>query len=98
MCRTGCGVMNMAAKSGGNAFRGSGYTVFRSERFVNQLLIPKIQGQPNVPEYDPVRSGPVGGAGEHGVRQLVVWPDQHLGEQRAVRAVHLAGPILKLRN
>src|SRR5207237_2217961 len=40
MGRTGGGVMNMAAKSGGNDFHGSGYTVFRPERFVNELLIP----------------------------------------------------------
>jgi trimeric autotransporter adhesin len=51
MGRTGGGVMNMTAKSGANNFSGSGYTVFRPERFVNQLLIPKLQGQANVPEY-----------------------------------------------
>src|SRR4051812_31719568 len=51
MGRTGGGVMNMAAKSGGNDFRGSAYTVFRPESTVSQLLIPKLQGQPNVPEY-----------------------------------------------
>ena len=49
MGRTGGGVMNMAAKSGANDFHGSGYGVFRPETFVDQLLIPKIQGQPNVP-------------------------------------------------
>jgi hypothetical protein len=51
MGRTGGGVMNMTAKSGANAFHGSGYTVFRPERYVSQLLIPKLQGQPNQPEY-----------------------------------------------
>src|SRR5256885_885528 len=34
MGRTGGGVMNMAAKSGGNSFHASGYGVFRPERFV----------------------------------------------------------------
>src|SRR5262245_22801814 len=51
MGRTGGGVMNMTAKSGANAFHGSGYTVFRPEKYVSQLLIPKLQGQANVPEY-----------------------------------------------
>jgi trimeric autotransporter adhesin len=51
MGRTGGGVMNMTAKSGANSFHGSGYTVFRPEKYVSQLLIPKLQGQTNVPEY-----------------------------------------------
>src|SRR4051812_6304894 len=51
MGRTGGGVMNMTAKSGANSFHGSGYTVFRPEAYVSQLLIPKLQGQANVPEY-----------------------------------------------
>src|SRR5580765_4118723 len=51
MGRTGGGVMNMAAKSGSNQFRGSGYLQFRPESMVSQLLIPKLQGQANVPEY-----------------------------------------------
>jgi hypothetical protein len=51
MGRTGGGVMNMTAKSGANSFHGSGYTVFRPEKYVSQLLIPKLQGQANVPEY-----------------------------------------------
>jgi hypothetical protein len=51
MGRTGGGVMNMTAKSGANNFHGSGYTVFRPEKYVSQLLIPKLQGQTNVPEY-----------------------------------------------
>ena len=51
MGRTGGGVMNMAAKSGANDFHLSGYTVFRPESLVSQLLIPRLQGQPNVPEY-----------------------------------------------
>jgi hypothetical protein len=51
MGRTGGGVMNMTAKSGANNFHGSGYTVFRPEKYVSQLLIPKLQGQANVPEY-----------------------------------------------
>jgi hypothetical protein len=51
MGRTGGGVMNMTAKSGANAFHGSGYTVFRPERYVSQLLVPRLQGQANVPEY-----------------------------------------------
>src|SRR5215510_11392134 len=61
MGRTGGGVMNMAAKSGTNAFRASGYTVFRPEKFVQQLLIPKLQNAPNVPEY--WRNGGGGGGG-----------------------------------
>jgi len=61
MGRTGGGVMNMAAKSGGNDFHASGYTVFRPESLVSQLLIPKLQGQPNVPEY--WRNGGGGGGG-----------------------------------
>ena len=61
MGRTGGGVMNIAAKSGSNEFRGSGYAVFRPESLVEQLLIPKLQGQPNVPEY--WRNGGGGGGG-----------------------------------
>ena len=61
MGRTGGGVMNMAAKSGSNRFHGSGYTVFRPESTVEQLLIPKVLGQPNVPEY--WRNGGGGGGG-----------------------------------
>src|SRR5499427_5719046 len=61
MGRTGGGVMNMAAKSGANEFHGSGYTVFRPESLVSELLIPKLQGQPNVPEYWRNGGGGVGG-------------------------------------
>jgi trimeric autotransporter adhesin len=61
MGRTGGGVMNMAAKSGGNDFRGSGYTVFRPESLVAQLLIPRLQNQPNVPEYWRNGGGGIGG-------------------------------------
>jgi hypothetical protein len=61
MGRTGGGVMNMAAKSGVNSFHGSGYTVVRPESLVGQLLIPKLQGQKNVPEY--WRNGGGGGGG-----------------------------------
>jgi hypothetical protein len=61
MGRTGGGVMNMAAKSGSNTFHGSGYTVFRPESLVEQLLIPKVLGQPNVPEYWRNGGGGVGG-------------------------------------
>jgi hypothetical protein len=61
MGRTGGGVMNMAAKSGSNAFHGSGYTVFRPESLVSQLLIPKLKGQPNQPEYWRDGGGGVGG-------------------------------------
>jgi hypothetical protein len=61
MGRTGGGVMNMTAKSGSNAFRGSGYAVIRPESLVEQLLIPKLQGQANVPEY--WRDGGGGGGG-----------------------------------
>lgn len=61
MGRTGGGVMNMAAKSGSNNFHGSGYTVFRPESLVEQLLIPKILGQPNVPEYWRNGGGGAGG-------------------------------------
>ena len=61
MGRTGGGVMNMTAKSGANEFHGSGYGVFRPESLVSQLLIPKLHGQPNVPEY--WRNGGGGGGG-----------------------------------
>src|SRR3954469_17997688 len=61
MGRTGGGVMNMTAKSGANQFHGSAYTVFRPEKYVSQLLIPRLQGQPNVPEY--WRNGGGGGGG-----------------------------------
>jgi len=61
MGRTGGGVMNMAARSGSNDFHGSGYTVFRPEKYVSELLIPKLLNQPNVPEY--WRNGGGGGGG-----------------------------------
>jgi len=61
MGRTGGGVMNIAAKSGANDFHGSGYGVFRPEKFVSQLLIPKLLGQANVPEYWRDGGGGVGG-------------------------------------
>ena len=72
MGRTGGGVMNMSAKSGANDFHGSGYTLIRPERFVDQLLIPKTQDracvqqtgthcQPNVPEYWRNGGGGAGG-------------------------------------
>ena len=61
MGRTGGGVMNMAAKSGANVFHGSAYGVFRPESLVEQLLIPSLQGQANVPEY--WRDGGGGGGG-----------------------------------
>jgi hypothetical protein len=61
MGRTGGGVMNMAARSGANEFHGSGYTVFRPESLVNELLIPRLKGQPNVPES--WRDGGGGGGG-----------------------------------
>src|SRR5215467_10652529 len=61
MGRTGGGVMNMAAKSGANQFYGSGYTVLRPTGLVQQLLIPKLLGQANLPEY--WRNGGGGGGG-----------------------------------
>lgn len=61
MGRTGGGVMNMSARSGGNEWRGSAYGVLRPESLVEQLLIPKLQKQPNVPEY--WRNGGGGGGG-----------------------------------
>ena len=78
MGRTGGGVLNISAKSGTNDFHGSAYTVIRPERYVGQLLIPKIQDQmcvdrtgvhcqPNVPEY--WRNGGGGGGGP-------VWKDK----------------------
>src|SRR5215213_9862898 len=50
MGRTGGGVMNMSARSGSNEWKGSGYTVYRPTSLAEQLLIPKLQKQPNVPE------------------------------------------------
>jgi len=61
MGRTGGGVMNMSAKTGANVFHASGYGVFRPESMVSQLLIPKLNGQVNVPEY--WRDGGGGGGG-----------------------------------
>jgi hypothetical protein len=61
MGRTGGGVMNMAAKSGANTFHGSGYVVFRPTALVDELLIPRVQRQANVPEY--WRDGGGGGGG-----------------------------------
>ena len=61
MGRTGGGVMNMAAKSGSNDFHASGYTVFRPESLVSELLIPKLKNQANTPEY--WRDGGGGGGG-----------------------------------
>ena len=53
--------MNMSAKTGANSFHASGYGVFRPESMVSQLLIPKLNGQANVPEY--WRDGGGGGGG-----------------------------------
>ncbi|HUQ88440.1 MAG TPA: TonB-dependent receptor [Vicinamibacterales bacterium] len=50
MGRTGGGVMNMSARSGSNDWKGSGYTVYRPTSLSEQLLIPKLQHQKNVPE------------------------------------------------
>ena len=50
MGRTGGGVMNMSARSGSNDWKGSGYTVYRATSLSEQLLIPKLNKQPNVPE------------------------------------------------
>jgi hypothetical protein len=49
--RTGGGVMNMSAKSGANQFHGGAYIVDRPTSMVGELLIPKLQGQANLPEY-----------------------------------------------
>jgi hypothetical protein len=61
MGRTGGGVMNMAARSGSNDFHTTAYDVFRPESMVSELLIPKLKGQPNTPEY--WRDGGGGGGG-----------------------------------
>ena len=61
MGRTGGGVMNMTARAGVNTFQGSAYTVIRPKRFVNQLLIPKLKGQPNIPEEWLNGGGSIGG-------------------------------------
>lgn len=61
MGRTGGGVMNMSAKSGANMFSGSGYSVFRPEKFQEQLLIPKLRNQKFVPES--WKNGGGGGGG-----------------------------------
>jgi len=50
MGRTGGGVMNMSARSGSNDWKGSAYTVYRATSLSEQLLIPKLNKQPNVPE------------------------------------------------
>jgi hypothetical protein len=61
MGRTGGGVMNMTARSGTNTWRGSGYTVIRPESWAEQLLIPKLQNQPNRPEKWRDGGGGIGG-------------------------------------
>lgn len=61
MGRTGGGVMNMSARSGGNTFTGSGYAVFRPQKLQDQLLIPELRNQEFVPEY--WRNGGGGGGG-----------------------------------
>jgi hypothetical protein len=61
MGRTGGGVINMAAKSGANDFHGSGYFLGRPTAFEDQLLIPKLKGQPNRPEEWRDGGGGVGG-------------------------------------
>ena len=71
MGRTGGGVMNMTAKSGSNSFHGSGYGVFRPEAWVSQLLIPKLLGQANVPEY--WRNGGGGGGGPIWKNKTFFW-------------------------
>jgi trimeric autotransporter adhesin len=71
MGRTGGGVMNMSAKSGGNDFRGSAYGVWRPESLVSQLLIPKLLNQPNRPEY--WRDGGGGGGGPIWKNKTFFW-------------------------
>jgi hypothetical protein len=61
MGRTGGGVVNMTAKAGANDFHGTVYGVLRPERFVEQLLIPKLQGQPAITEYWRDEGGGFGG-------------------------------------
>ena len=52
MGRTGGGVMNMAAQVGRQRFPRLGlHGVPSGVDWVSELLIPKLQGQPNVPEY-----------------------------------------------
>jgi trimeric autotransporter adhesin len=61
MGRTGGGVINMTAKAGANDFHGSAYGVLRPESLVEQLLIAKLQGQPNITEYWRDNGGGFGG-------------------------------------
>ncbi|HET7665992.1 MAG TPA: carboxypeptidase-like regulatory domain-containing protein, partial [Mycobacterium sp.] len=61
MGRTGGGVLNMTAKSGGNAFHASGYGIIRPDSWVSELLIPQLKGQPNVPEHWRDGGGAAGG-------------------------------------
>jgi hypothetical protein len=61
MGRTGGGVMNMTARSGTNQWRGSAYTVIRPESWAQQLLVPQLKGQPNLPEQ--WKNGGGGGGG-----------------------------------
>ncbi len=61
MGRTGGGVMNMTARSGGNRFAASGYTVFRPTALQNELLVPQLQGQVFRPEYWRNGGGGIGG-------------------------------------
>lgn len=71
MGRTGGGVMNMSARSGTNAFHGSGYAVIRPQALADNLLIPELRGQPRVPEY--WRNGGGGGGGPIIPNKMFFW-------------------------
>ncbi|MFN8065123.1 MAG: TonB-dependent receptor [Vicinamibacterales bacterium] len=61
MGRTGGGVMNMTARSGGNRFAASGYTVVRPKSLQEQFLVPRLLGQPFLREGWQNGGGAVGG-------------------------------------
>jgi hypothetical protein len=96
MGRTGGGVMNMAAKSGANQFHGSGYTVLRPTNLVQQLLIPKLTGQPNLAEY--WRNGGGGGGGPIVKNKTFFWfaGEKYVDKQPQASAITLPTSAEKL--
>jgi hypothetical protein len=61
MGRTGGGVFNVAAKSGANSYRGSGYLQIRPAALIEQNFFLKLRGQPKLSEYWHNGGGGVGG-------------------------------------
>jgi hypothetical protein len=60
MGRTGGGVFNVTAKSGSNAYRGSGYIQLRPNGLINENFFLKEQSEQLGPKLDPVTGKPLG--------------------------------------